>query len=61
MEWLKGTLFPKLLKWIDNVENHLVKDEAVKSNKLVDVEDYATLYAQLKIKYGTELVRVGKY
>jgi tRNASer (uridine44-2'-O)-methyltransferase len=51
-EWLADKLFPKLLKWTEDVQ-----DKAVTSLSLVLPNEYCTLYAELKAKYGQNLVK----
>ncbi|OXU26629.1 hypothetical protein TSAR_012427 [Trichomalopsis sarcophagae] len=54
--WLKNHFFPKLLKWIENEgpKNSLVSG----SLKLISSEKYTDLYNNLKLKYGTEMVKI---
>ncbi|KAJ8950412.1 hypothetical protein NQ318_003688 [Aromia moschata] len=52
-EWIATKLFPKLLKWSQNCEK---KDE-VSSLTLIPVDDYCSTYADLKQRYGADLIR----
>ncbi|EFA09658.1 probable tRNA (uracil-O(2)-)-methyltransferase [Tribolium castaneum] len=52
-EWLADKLFPKLMKWS---ENDISDDSVIKSLSLVAPSDYCTLYSELKVKYGRDLV-----
>ncbi|XP_043500977.1 probable tRNA (uracil-O(2)-)-methyltransferase [Polistes fuscatus] len=57
INWLKNTLFIRLLKWIKqdtSVKNRLI----INSLSLVHSEKYAKLYTELKLKYGTSMVKV---
>lgn len=56
--WLKNVLFAKLEKWIESCNDD--KSDGIKSLNLIDMEEYSTLYSDLKIKYGTEMVKVRK-
>lgn len=56
--WLKNVLFAKLEKWIENSNDE--KSEGIKSLNLIDMEEYNQLYSELKIKYGTEMVKVSQ-
>ncbi|XP_043669397.1 probable tRNA (uracil-O(2)-)-methyltransferase [Vespula pensylvanica] len=53
--WLKEKLFPRLIMWIKNepVKNSFI----INSLSLVSHEKYAKLYNELKIKYGTTMVK----
>ena len=54
--WLRDHFFPKLLKWI---ENEVPKNSLVNGSlKLVSPEKYTNLYNNLKLKYGTEMVKI---
>ncbi|KAI4482997.1 hypothetical protein M0802_013521 [Mischocyttarus mexicanus] len=56
INWLKNTLFTRLMKWMkqDNfVSNRLI----INSLSLVEPEKYAKLYTELKLKYGTPMVK----
>ncbi|XP_058797355.1 probable tRNA (uracil-O(2)-)-methyltransferase [Phymastichus coffea] len=54
--WLQNHFFNRLLKWIKNEspKNSLVTG----SLKLVSAEKYTDLYNELKLKYGTEMVKI---
>lgn len=55
--WLKQNVLPKLVKWASEVEEDgNVEDRG--SLKLVDVQEYNSLYQKLKIKYGQPLVEM---
>jgi hypothetical protein len=62
VEWMKGHLFPKMIKWaetadIKNENNGLVTS----SLTLVNVAKYSKLYQKLKRKYGLQMVQVKQY
>ncbi|XP_015177206.1 PREDICTED: probable tRNA (uracil-O(2)-)-methyltransferase [Polistes dominula] len=56
INWLKNTLFIRLMKWMkpdSSINNRLI----INSLSLVHSEKYAKLYTELKLKYGTSLVK----
>lgn len=53
--WLSDILFDKFQKWMKQEETH---KSSVKSLQLVDVEEYNQLYATLKAKYGSDLMKL---
>lgn len=61
--WIKYCLLPKLVRWCDHElgEDSQGTVSSVQSLSLVDVEEYNDLYNELKIKYGLEMVKVGKF
>lgn len=52
-EWLCNKLFTKLLKWSQNEQSETTSV----SLSLVSSDDYCSLYANLKNKYGKDLVK----
>lgn len=55
-EWLIKVVQPKLLKWASDPENN--SSPKLKSLSMIDLEEYNTLYNDLKVKYGTEMVKI---
>lgn len=53
-EWLANVLLPKLASWAVTLMTPLDK----RSENLVDKEQYAEKYQDLKVKYGREIVKV---
>ncbi|XP_046741159.1 probable tRNA (uracil-O(2)-)-methyltransferase [Diprion similis] len=55
-KWLKEQFFPRFVKWAnsDSPGSSLISG----SLNLISAEKYAILYNKLKIKYGTEMVKV---
>lgn len=59
VDWIKGHLFPKMIKWAETAD---VKNESsglvTSSLTLVNVAKYSKLYQELKKKYGLQMVQV---
>ena len=56
IQWLRDSLFPRLLKWIQvdrSSDDNLVEG----SLNLVSPDKYSQLYGELKRKYGLEMVK----
>lgn len=53
-EWLADKLFPKLVKWSEEVD----LNGGFHSLSLINVEEYCSTYTQLKEIYGVKLVQV---
>ena len=60
LHWLKDTLLPKLKAWAETIklEDINVTQEKIHSLALVDVEEYATVYNEMKSKYAESLIKV---
>ncbi|KAJ8683055.1 hypothetical protein QAD02_018847 [Eretmocerus hayati] len=57
--WFKGNFFCKLFNWIQHSPEIIKKKKFVNGSlKLVSSEKYTNLYAELKTKYGEELVKI---
>lgn len=55
-DWIKKQLFPRLIKWMNDSE---MKNSFINGSlNLVSNNRYATLYNQLKEKYGAEIVKI---
>lgn len=54
-DWLADNLFPKLMSWAETSTENKIQQ---KSLSLINVEEYCTLYHNLKIKYGDNMVKV---
>lgn len=54
-EWLADKLFPKLVKWSEEVD----LNGGFHSLSLINVEEYCSTYSQLKETYGVKLVQVS--
>jgi hypothetical protein len=61
-DWIKGHLFPKMIKWAETAD---IKNESsglvTSSLALVNVAKYSKLYQELKKKYGLQMVQVKPY
>lgn len=53
-EWLADKLFPKLVKWSEEID----LNGGFHSLSLINVEEYCSIYTQLKETYGVKLVQV---
>ncbi|EDV22469.1 uncharacterized protein TRIADDRAFT_2664, partial [Trichoplax adhaerens] len=61
-EWLKSHLMPKLIAWTEQQSISRLSNKTqfpvTTSISLVEKEDYATLYQDLKLKYGKKWIQI---
>jgi len=59
VDWIKGHLFPKIIKWAETAGTEDKSSRLVTSSlNLVNIVKYNKLYQQLKKKYGPQMVQV---
>ncbi|VDN35456.1 unnamed protein product [Gongylonema pulchrum] len=51
--WLQKVVFPRFLRWFSKMEEH---HNATSSHKLIDPETYASLYQEIKQRWGQQIV-----
>ena len=59
VDWIKGHLFPKIIKWAETAGTEDKSNSLVTSSlNLVNIVKYNRLYQELKKKYGLQMVQV---
>ena len=63
LDWLKETLLPKLKNWSEtfSIDDLATSENKLHSLSLVNVEEYARKYNELKTKYAKSLIEVTVY
>lgn len=61
LDWLQNTLLPKLKNWSETfkIEDINAAEGKLHSLSLIDVEEYAKVYNDMKSRYAQSLVEVG--